>query len=170
MAFLFALLVVLVKVGLVALASVRLVPFGHEWTVERFGRHCRTLRPGLNLIIPGVESVRHRINVMSRQVEVRRHNVLSADNAMIGADAHCSYRVSDAALAGEKLEDVDLSMHDLVLRRIGEVLSSLELAALMGNRALINSLVIAKIEAVAVSWGVKIDDFEFSRLRHLPLR
>ena len=74
---LFVLAVVLVFMG------VKSVPQGMEYTVERFGRYTKTLRPGLNLITPIIERVGRELNMMEQVVDVPSQEVITKDNAMV---------------------------------------------------------------------------------------
>src|SRR6201982_2009819 len=88
-------------VGLFALIFViralQSVPQGSEWPVERFGRYVRTLEPGLALIIPVVDRVGARMNMMETVLEVPSQSVITRDNAAVTVDAIVFYQVLDSA-------------------------------------------------------------------------
>jgi len=82
-----AALIVLAVVILFVAVSVRTVPQGEEWIVERLGRYNRTLKPGLVLIIPPIEIVRNKVNVREQFLDVPTQAVITKDNAIVQIDA-----------------------------------------------------------------------------------
>jgi regulator of protease activity HflC (stomatin/prohibitin superfamily) len=105
----FVLLVVLFALLFVILAVQR-VPQGSEWTVERFGRYVRTLEPGLALIVPVVDRIGARMNMMETVLQVPSQSVITRDNAVVTVDAVVFYQVLDAAKAAYEVTNVELAI------------------------------------------------------------
>ncbi len=92
-------IVLLVVVVSVIFAGVKTVPQGYEFTVERFRRYTRTLKPGLNLIVPFIDRIGNRVNIMEQVHDVPTQEVITKDNATVSVDGVVFYQVFDAAKA-----------------------------------------------------------------------
>ena len=89
-------LVVAAFVVITALMGVRQVPQGYNYTVERFGRYYKTLTPGLGLIVPYIDSVGRKLNVMEQVMDVPSQEIITKDNATVTVDGVAFYQVLDA--------------------------------------------------------------------------
>ena len=92
-------IVFLVFVVFIVSRGLRKVPQGFEYTVERFGKYRATLGPGLHIIVPLVDDIGRKINMMEQVLDVPRQEVITKDNAMVSVDSVVFYQVLDAAKA-----------------------------------------------------------------------
>jgi regulator of protease activity HflC (stomatin/prohibitin superfamily) len=95
----------------VVAAGVKVVPQGWNYTVERFGRYTKTLRPGLTFIIPFIDRIGRKLNVMEQVVEVPSQEVITKDNAMVKVDGIAFFQVLDAAQASYEVIAVSTESH-----------------------------------------------------------
>jgi|TARA_A100001391_G_scaffold76566_1_gene49538 regulator of protease activity HflC (stomatin/prohibitin superfamily) len=156
--------IVLIVIGILAvmvlLAGVKTVPQGHNYTVERFGRYTRTLKPGLNVIIPFIDGVGRKLNMMEQVLDVPHQEVITRDNASITADGVTFYQILDAAQAAYEISNLEQGVLNLTMTNIRSVMGSLDLDELLSNRDEINSRVLRVVDAAVAPWGVKITRIE----------
>ncbi len=154
---------VIVIAGLAILtiaAGVRTVPQGYAFTVERFGRYTRSLTPGLQLIVPYIERIGHKVNMMEQVLDIPSQEAFTKDNAGVRIDAVAFFQVLDPARASYEVADLNNALVTLTMTNIRTVVGSMDLDQLLSHRDDINEKLLRVMDAAASPWGVKVTRIE----------
>ena len=158
-------LVVLFAGIVILFKTVRMVPQGYEWTVERFGKYTHTMTPGLHFLIPVVYGVGRKINMMEQVMDVPSQDVITKDNAVVKVDGVVYFQVLDAAKAAYEVAQLEIAILNLVMTNIRTAIGSMDLDESLSKRDEINAKVLVAVDQATHPWGLKVNRIELKDIQ-----
>jgi len=158
-------LVVLFAGIVILFKTVRMVPQGYEWTVERFGKYTHTMTPGLHFLIPVMYGVGRKINMMEQVMDVPSQDVITKDNAVVKVDGVVYFQVLDAAKAAYEVAQLEVAILNLVMTNIRTAIGSMDLDESLSKRDEINAKVLVAVDQATHPWGLKVNRIELKDIQ-----
>ncbi|NIA71208.1 SPFH/Band 7/PHB domain protein [Pelagibius litoralis] len=151
---------IVVLAVIIVTMSVKTVPQGYGYTVERFGRYTKTLPPGLGVVVPIIDRIGAQLNMMETVLDVPSQEVITRDNALVQVDGVVFYQVLNAAQAAYEVRNLERAILNLTMTNIRTVMGSMDLDELLSNRDNINNRLLKVVDDATEPWGVKVTRIE----------
>ena len=142
--------------------GVNVVPQSEVYVIERFGKYTKTLKAGLNLIIPFLDSISHKLSILERQLPQFKISVITKDNVEVDLESTVFYRVVDASRSVYRIKDVDGALNTAATSIVRSAAGKLELDELQSSRESMNQEISQEMQDAAEVWGIEITRTEIT--------
>lgn len=145
--------------------GVRLVPQGSKWVIQRLGKYHKTLNPGLNIIIPYVDNVAHKVTTKDQVLDIQSQEVITKDNAVILANAVAFINVISPEKAVYGVESYHLGIQNLVQTSLRSIVGEMNLDDALSSREMIKAKLKAAISDDISDWGITLKTVEIQDIK-----
>ncbi|MFN3938308.1 MAG: SPFH domain-containing protein [Gemmobacter sp.] len=136
--------------------GVRIVPQSEKYVVERFGKLQSVLGPGINLIVPFIDTVKHRVSILERQLPNNRQDAITSDNVLLQVETSVFYRIMEPEKTVYRIRDVDAAIATTVAGIVRSEIGAMELDEVQSNRARLTQRIRESIADVVDDWGIEV--------------
>ncbi len=150
------------------LKGVRIVPQGYKYISQRLGKYHRTLNPGLNFIVPYIDSVPYRITTKDIVLDIPSQEVITEDNAVIIANAVAYINIVQPEKAVYGVEDYVLAIRNLVQTALRSIIGEMSLDDALSSRDQIKAKLKAAISDDIADWGIVMKTVEIQDINPSP--
>ncbi|MFI7445253.1 SPFH domain-containing protein [Nonomuraea indica] len=146
------------------LKAVRIVPQARARNVERLGRYHRTLKPGLNFVIPYIDRVYPMIDLREQVVSFRPQPVITEDNLVVEIDTVLYFQVTDPRAAAYEIANYIQAVEQLTVTTLRNVVGSMDLEKTLTSRDTINSQLRGVLDEATGKWGIRVNRVEIKAI------
>ena len=157
--------VLLVVVAATIFAGVKTVPQGQEWVVERLGKFHKTLKPGLNFIVPYIDNVSYRVSTKGDVLSIGSQEVITKDNAVIITNAVAFIKVTDPTRAVYEIQNYEYAIQNLVMTSLRAIIGQMDLNNALSEREHIKARLQENIAKEVANWGIYVQSVEIQDIK-----
>jgi regulator of protease activity HflC (stomatin/prohibitin superfamily) len=151
-----------------SVTSVRVIKEGEEALVERLGRYRLTLKPGLNFIVPFLDSVVVEDTLREQIMDIKPQRAITRDNVALNVDAVIYWRILDLEKTYYAIEDIEMAIRELVITTLRSEIGKMDLQDTFSSRDMINQALLKVLDEATEPWGIKVNRVELQEISPPP--
>ncbi|SFE35721.1 Regulator of protease activity HflC, stomatin/prohibitin superfamily [Sulfitobacter brevis] len=136
--------------------AIKIVPQSEQHVIERFGRLRAVLGPGINIIVPFIDKVAHRISILERQLPTASQDAITRDNVLTQVDTSVFYRITEPEKTVYRIRDVDSAISTTVAGIVRAEIGKMDLDEVQANRTSLITTIKATVEDAVDDWGIEV--------------
>ncbi len=136
--------------------AVKIVPQSEQHVVERFGRLRAVLGPGINMIVPFIDRIAHKISILERQLPTASQDAITRDNVLVQVDTSVFYRIIEPEKTVYRIRDVDSAISTTVAGIVRAEIGKMDLDEVQSNRTALITTIKATVEDAVDNWGIEV--------------
>ena len=140
--------------------GVRQVPQGNKWVVQRLGKYYTSLNPGLNFVIPYIDSIAYKVTTKDIVLDIPSQEVITKDNAVIMTNAVAYINIVSPEKAVYGVEDYIIAIQTLVQTSLRSIVGEMSLDDALSSRDHIKAKLKAAISDDIADWGITLKTVE----------
>jgi regulator of protease activity HflC (stomatin/prohibitin superfamily) len=151
--------------AITVMRSIRIVPQGEEWVVERLGKYDSTFMPGLNIMIPFLDRVARRITTKDVLLDVPQQEVITRDNAVLVTNAIAFVKVTNPVKAVYGIVDFSEAIRNLIMTALRSIVGEMDLDQALSSRDKIKARLRESIAEEVLDWGLTVKSVEIQDIK-----
>ncbi len=136
--------------------SVKIVPQSEQHVIERFGRLRAVLGPGINMIVPFIDRIAHKISILERQLPTASQDAITRDNVLVQVDTSVFYRIIEPEKTVYRIRDVDSAISTTAAGIVRAEIGKMDLDEVQANRSSLITTIKANVEDSVQNWGIEV--------------
>jgi regulator of protease activity HflC (stomatin/prohibitin superfamily) len=136
--------------------GIKIVPQSEQHVVERFGRLHSVLGPGINFIVPFLDSIAHKISILERQLPTATQDAITKDNVLVQVETSVFYRIIQPEKTVYRIRDVDAAIATTVAGIVRAEIGKMDLDDVQANRAQLIATIKSSVEDAVDDWGIEV--------------
>ncbi len=159
---------IVVLIGITVYSGVRTVPQGYKYIVQRLGKYHCTLGPGLNFIVPYMDTVAYKITTKDIVLDIPSQEVISRDNAVMVMNAVAYINLTNPERAVYGVENYAWAIQNLVQTTLRSIVGEMDLDDALSSRDHIKAKLKTAISDDIADWGITLKTVEIQDIRPSP--
>lgn len=155
----FAIVIIVIILVLLGM-SLRVVPQGYNYVIERLGRYTSTWAAGLHVLVPFIDRVGKKVNVKEQVADFAPQSVITKDNVTIEVDSIVYFKVFDPRLYAYGVENPIMALDNLTATTLRNIIGEMELDEVLTSREKINAGLLSVVDRATDPWGIRVTRIE----------